>query len=106
VSGRTSRARPLEQIAACLLAVGYHAEDLKEILSVTYRKFADYGPGGLPRAAITAVGRRGLKAAALLPTATGSTARTCLARRAVPLLDLSIELDNSWGCDVVVERTR
>jgi predicted acylesterase/phospholipase RssA len=48
-------------IAACLLAVGYHAEDLKKILlSIEYRSFADYGRGGLPRGVITAVWRRGL----------------------------------------------
>jgi NTE family protein len=47
-------------IAACLLAVGYHADDLDRILRVEYRRFADYGFGGLPRGVITAVWKRGL----------------------------------------------
>lgn len=47
-------------IAACLLAVGYHADDLDRILRIEYREFADYGWGGLPRGVITAVWKRGL----------------------------------------------
>jgi NTE family protein len=35
-------------IAACLVAAGYSATDLRKILlGVSYREFADYGPGGM-----------------------------------------------------------
>ena len=47
-------------IVACLLAVGYHADDLDRILRIEYRKFADYGRGGLSRGVTTTVWRRGL----------------------------------------------
>lgn len=47
-------------IAACLLAAGYHAEDLDRIMRVRYRKFADYGFGGLPRGVVNSLWRRGL----------------------------------------------
>ncbi len=48
-------------IAACLLAVGYHGEDLRRILgTVEYRKFADYGRGGLPRGLVNSLWMRGL----------------------------------------------
>jgi NTE family protein len=47
-------------IAACLLAVGYHANDLERILPSDYRPFADYGFGGLPRGVVQAIWQRGL----------------------------------------------
>jgi NTE family protein len=47
-------------IAACLLAAGYRAADLDDILTVKYRKFADYGLGGLPRGVVNSLWRRGL----------------------------------------------
>lgn len=47
-------------IAACLLAVGYHADDLDRILRIKYRDFADYGWGGRRRGVISAVWTRGL----------------------------------------------
>ena len=47
-------------IAACLLAAGYHAGDLDRIMTVKYRKFADYGFGGLPRGLVNSLWRRGL----------------------------------------------
>ena len=47
-------------IAACLLAAGYHAPDLDRIMTVKYRKFADYGLGGLPRGLLNSVWMRGL----------------------------------------------
>jgi len=47
-------------IAACLLAAGYHAGDLDRIMTVKYRKFADYGFGGLPRGVVNSLWRRGL----------------------------------------------
>jgi NTE family protein len=47
-------------IASCLLAVGYHATDLERIMTVDYRKFADYGFGGLPRGLLNSLWMRGL----------------------------------------------
>jgi NTE family protein len=47
-------------IAACLLAAGYHAQDLERILTVEYRRFADYGFGGLPRGLVNSLWMRGL----------------------------------------------
>lgn len=47
-------------IAACLLAAGYHAADLDRIMTVKYRRFADYGLGGLPRGFLNSVWMRGL----------------------------------------------
>jgi NTE family protein len=34
-------------IAAALLAAGYSADKLRDVLSTDYRRFADYGPGGI-----------------------------------------------------------
>ena len=47
-------------IAACLLAVGYHATELDRIMTVKYRQFADYGRGGLPRGLLNSLWMRGL----------------------------------------------
>lgn len=48
-------------IAACLLAVGYHGPELSRILSgVEYRRFADYGRGGLPRGLVNSLWMRGM----------------------------------------------
>jgi NTE family protein len=47
-------------IAACLLAVGYHAPELDRIMTVKYRQFADYGFGGLPRGLVNSLWMRGL----------------------------------------------
>lgn len=47
-------------IAACLLAAGYRAADLDRILTVDYRRFADYGLGGLPRGLLNSLWMRGL----------------------------------------------
>lgn len=48
-------------IAACLLAVGYHGPELTRVLSeVEYRRFADYGRGGLARGLVNSLWMRGL----------------------------------------------
>jgi len=47
-------------IAACLLAVGYHAPDLERILVTDYRRFPDYGRGGVARGLLGSLVRRGL----------------------------------------------
>jgi NTE family protein len=48
-------------IVACLLAVGYRAEDLRRILQETeYRRFADYGFGGIARGLVNSLWMRGL----------------------------------------------
>ena len=48
-------------IVASLLATGYDAKGLKEILAqAEYRRFADYGLGGLPRGIVNSLWMRGL----------------------------------------------
>jgi NTE family protein len=48
-------------IVAALLAVGYRAKDLQEILAqAEYRRFADFGFGGLPRGLVNSLWMRGL----------------------------------------------
>ncbi len=48
-------------IAACLLVVGYHADGLRDVLSgVQYRRFPDYGFGGVPRGVLNSLWMRGL----------------------------------------------
>jgi len=48
-------------IVASLLAVGYGAKDLREILAqAEYRRFADFGFGGLPRGIVNSFWMRGL----------------------------------------------
>jgi NTE family protein len=48
-------------IVAALLAVGYRAKDLQGILAqAEYRRFADYGLGGLPRGLVNSLWMRGL----------------------------------------------
>jgi len=55
-------------IAACLLACGYHAPDRDRILTVRYRKFADYGFGGFPRGILNSLWMRGMAPGAFFTT--------------------------------------
>lgn len=47
-------------IVASLLVAGYRADDLERIMTVDYRRFADYGVGGVARGLLNSLWMRGL----------------------------------------------